>query len=380
MLGSEKRHIAILVALIGIITILHYSTSVAMGYFHELYKTLYYIPIILAAFHFGIRGGLIAALSISVLYLPHILFQWRGNTEEFVRRLLEIGLYNVAAYIVGRLSEGERSERNKYEQVARELQESYEKLKRQSETLTEVEEQLRHSDRLSVLGELAASLAHEVRNPLGSIKGAVEILQDDYQKEHPNYKFLQILLREVDRLNQVIENFLSLARSRPSQVGEVNVKDAVISMINVVSAKARKEKIEINSHFPSKSLHIKADETRFRQVLLNLLLNSMAAMNGEGRIDITARVRNEEPARQILELVVSDTGSGIHEGEIEKIFKPFFTTKEQGTGLGLPITKRIIDEYDWDLHIDSRIGEGTQVIIAIPLNEEKDEKESTTTH
>ncbi len=115
-------------------------------------------------------------------------------------------------------------------------------------------------------------------------------------------------------------------------------------------------------------------------MLLNLLLNSMAAMNGGGRIAIVVHVRHDEPGRQILELSLSDTGSGIPEGEIEKIFKPFFTTKEQGTGLGLPITKRIIEEYGWELQIDSKIGEGTQVTIAMPLNEEKDEKESTATH
>ncbi|MFQ5770607.1 MAG: PAS domain-containing sensor histidine kinase [bacterium] len=368
---EEKQPIIILAVLIFVITILHYSTTVSKSYYHEIYKTLYYIPIILAAFHFGIKGGFIASLSISGIYLPHVIIQWRGNLDDFTHRLLEILLYNVAAYIVGRLAEGERNERKKYEKVARELQESYEKLKHQSEMLAEVEEQLRHSDRLSVMGELAASLAHEVRNPLGSIKGAAEILQDDYSKENPKYEFLQILSKEVNRLNQVIENFLSLARPKPSQFKEILLREAVESVIHIVSAKARKEKIAISCHLPVEPVKIKADENKFRQVLLNLILNAMAAINGEGCITIDSHIKNHAAANKVLELMVADNGSGIPEGEMENIFKPFYTTKEHGTGLGLPITKRIIEEYNWNFHIESKVGEGTKVIVRIPRTGEK---------
>lgn len=360
----------ILVGLIAIISILHYGTTTAKGYFHEIYKLLYYIPIILSAFHFGIKGGLIASFSISIIYLPHVIYQWRGTIEDFIHRLLEIVLYNVAAYIVGRLAEGERNERVKYEQVAQKLQESYEKLKRQSETLTEVEEQLRHSDRLSVLGELAASLAHEVRNPLGSIKGAAEILKDDYFKDHPHYQFLQILIKEVNRLNQVIENFLGLARPRASETKEIIFQEAVHSTVNIVTAKARKERVRIECHLPSQPVLIKADETKFRQVLLNLILNAMAASNGGGDITINSTIQYKETGQLYLELNITDTGNGIPENELKNIFKPFYTTKENGTGLGLPITKRIIDEYNWELHIDSKVGEGTRVTVNIPLDEE----------
>lgn len=364
---EEKRPVIILLALIIIISVLHYSTTIAKGYFHEIYKLLYYIPIILAAFYFGIKGGLLTSLSISLIYLPHVVFQWRGTTEDFIHRLLEIVLYNVAAYIVGRLSEGERNERKKYERVALELQESYEKLKHQSETLAEVEEQLRHSDRLSVMGELAASLAHEVRNPLGSIKGTAEILQDDYSREHPNYQFLQILIKEVDRLNHVIENFLSLARPKSAAICDVNLQEAVNSVVHIVSAKARKEKVAIECHLPHQPIHIKADENKFRQVLLNLLLNAMAASDNGDRISIDSRIENHDAKKAYLELSVADTGSGIPESELKNIFNPFYTTKEHGTGLGLPITKRITEEYNWDLSIQSRVAEGTEVVVRIPL-------------
>lgn len=379
-ISSKTRQIVTLAALIVAISFLHYATTTSRGYFHEIYKVLYYIPIILAAFEFGIRGGITTSLIVSAIYLPHVVFQWQGNLDHNVSRFLEIVLYNAVAYITGRLVEAEHGERRKYEQVADELRASYEKLRRQSETLAEVEEQLRHADRLAVLGELAASLAHEVRNPLGSIRGAVEILQDDYPKENPNHEFLQILIKEVDRLNRVIENYLSLARTRTSRLEEFGLRDAVLSVVNMLAAKARKEKVEIQCHFPDRPVQIRADENKFRQVLLNLLLNAMAAIEGSGRVTIDARVNGAGEAHRKLQIIITDTGKGIPGDVMEQIFKPFYTTKQDGTGLGLPITKRIADEYRWELRLQSEVGKGTQAILCIPIREDDDEEQANSAH
>lgn len=381
MLNQENRKpFIILVSLIVVISVLHYSTDPGSDYFHEIYKLLYYIPIILAAFHFGVRGGLIASLSISIIYLPHVIFQWSGTDFDVVQRSSEIIIFNTIAYIVGRLAEGERKQRKQSEKSAEELEESYAKLKQQSEMLSEVEAQLRHSERLSVMGELAASLAHEVRNPLGSIKGAVEILQDDYPKKSQHYRFFEILIKEVARLNQVIENFLDLARRKSSQIDEINLQEGVNSVVQILSPKARKEGVIIDCRLPNSPICIKADENKFRQILLNLLLNAIGASNRGGHITIDSRIKKNGATGGILELTVADTGGGIPEKEIDKVFKPFFTTKAQGTGLGLPITKRITEEYNWDLRIQSKVGEGTRITIGIPLQEEKHETEPNLTH
>jgi len=365
--------ITILVCLIVLISILHYSTDSHKNYFHEIYKLLYYIPIVLAAFYFGIRGGLIASISISIIYMLHVVFQWRGTSFEFVHRLLEIVVYNTVAYIVGRLAESERRQKREYKRVAQELEASYGKLKQQSETLSEVEAQLRHSERLSVMGELAASLAHEVRNPLGSIRGAAEILQADYSSENENYRFLKILIKEVDRLNQVIETFLGLARQKTPEVVRVNLQEAVESVVHIVSAKARKEKVILDCHLPERPVYFEADDNKFRQVLLNLLLNAMAASSDDGHVTINSVIREEDSKSRCLELSIEDNGEGIPEKDLANIFKPFYTTKENGTGLGLPITKRIADEYSWDLDLKSSVEGGTCVKLRIPLVEESDE-------
>ena len=368
----NKKPLIVLVSLIVIISILHYSTDTRTDYSHEVYKLLYYIPIVLAAFYFGIKGGLITSVCISIIYLPHVIFQWHGTEFEFVHRLLEIIVYNTIAYIVGRLAENERNQKKQYEKVALELEKSYGKLKNQSEMLSEVEAQLRHSERLSVMGELAASLAHEVRNPLGSIKGAAEILQDDYSKKNENYRFLQILIKEVDRLNQVIENFLSLARQQPPEITAVNLQEAIDSVVHIVSPKARKENVAIECHLPSEPIYIKADGNKLRQVLLNLLLNAMAASSGGGHVSIDSAMRNHGTHPSRMELNIVDSGAGIPKENLQKIFKPFYTTKKTGTGLGLPITKRIAEEYNWELNLESKVGEGTRAQLCFPLIEERE--------
>ena len=377
---ENRKPLVILVSLILVISVLHYSTDPDSDYFHEIYKLLYYIPIILAAFRFGIRGGLFTSLTVSLVYLPHVKFQLHGTNFEVVHRLLEIVVFNVIAYIVGRLAEGERKQRKKYERLARKLEESYTKLKQQSEMLSEVEGQLRHSERLSVMGELVASLAHEVRNPLGAIKGAVEILQDDYPKTKENYRFFEILIKEVTRLNHVIENFLGLARPTPSRISTIHLQDGVNSVVQILSPKARKEGVTIECRLPRDAVHFKGDENKFHQILLNLILNSIAACREGGRITVEARLDESRSDAGRLNLIVADTGCGIPEDDLERIFKPFFTTKEHGTGLGLPIAKRIADEYDWKLGIESTIGEGTRVTLSIPLPEQKHETEPNLAH
>ena len=161
--SENRKPLVILVSLIVIITVLHYSTDPATFYFHEIYKLLYYIPIILAGFYFGIKGGLISSIAVSTVYLPHVIFQWHGTEEDFIHRALETVVYVVIGFIVGKLAQSEHAQKDRYEQAALELETSYQKLKHQSEMISEVEDQLRHSERLSVMGELAASLAHEVR-------------------------------------------------------------------------------------------------------------------------------------------------------------------------------------------------------------------------
>ena len=362
----QKKYLKIgtLVILIAIVTYLHYSTSTALPYWHEVFKTLYFIPIILTAFWFDLLGALITSLSISLIYLPHVIFQWGGNLSYNSSRALIILLYNVGAFVTGYLAQLEKKERQRYQEAARELDQSYGKLKEQSDQLRLIEEKLRQTERLSTLGELTASLAHEVRNPLGSIKGVAEILADEYAESGKNREFVEILQKEVARLDEVVANYLNFARTNRVQMKPVDLSEVLQSTLALLRVKMGRAEIKTEVQVPTKPIEILGDEHLLREALLNLILNAIAAMPHGG----TLRIRFETNKNSVL-LFLRDSGVGIPESKMKEIFRPFFTTRKSGTGLGLPISKRIIEKHGGTLQIESREGEGTEVKISLPAKE-----------
>ena len=163
--------VSLLAASILGISLLHYLTPLHRPVLHDIFQRLYYIPIIYAGFWFGLRGGLLSSILVSFLYAPHILFQWGIGPSLEMEKFLEIVLYNVVGGTTGFLSQREQERRVELESIAHGLEESYRKLQSQADLIIGIEEQLRRAERLSALGELSAVLAHEVRNPLGSIRG-----------------------------------------------------------------------------------------------------------------------------------------------------------------------------------------------------------------
>lgn len=364
--ASVHRNIIFIVSLIILIAALHYSTPIHLHHLHELYRIFFYLPIILAAFQFRLAGGLLAALSVIIIYFPHVVFQWGGDFWFNFSRFLEMVMYLVIGSVTGILAQRQRREQEKYEQVARELAQSYEKLKHQAEQISEIEEQLRSSERMAVVGELAASLAHEVRNPLGSIWGVVEILKDEFACEPKAEEFIGILVKEVKRLNDVVENYLNLSRSPRIELHTCDLEAVVESVFELVKLKARKQQIKLKKKFPTPPLQIKANTIQMRQILINLVLNSMAAIGQQGEIKITGQPKTDsgaESPEKSVHLSISDTGKGMQSDELKKIFKPFYTTKESGTGLGLSIVKRIADQNKWKIEVNSTPGAGTTVTL-----------------
>jgi signal transduction histidine kinase len=370
---SDRNWIVLISLLIIFVAILHYSTPTKLYHLHELYRAFFYIPIVLAAFRFQFKGGIYAAVVVIFIYLPHVVFQWGGDFLFNFSRFLEMVMYLVIGGVAGYLAERERSERKKYQQTAIELGHSYEKLKIQSEKLVEMEGQLRASERLSVLGELAASLAHEVRNPLGSIWGVVEILKDECKKEGKESEFADILVQEVKRLNQVVENYLNLARKPKLYIKTCNLHEVVQSVIYLLNYKARKEGIQLITDFPDTPILIKANENQLQQVLINIILNSIAAIENKGTVTIKAEFEAAEDSKiepqksASVHLSIIDTGHGIAPEVMDNIFKPFFTTRDEGTGLGLSIVKRIVDQNKWKIDVKSEPGKGTTITIIFPL-------------
>lgn len=354
--------------MITLISVLHYTTPTMKWQYHLIFMQSYFIPILIGAFQFGIRGGIITAGAVTILYFPHVMLQWGGLVEENLMRFLQILLFNVIGYLTGLKAQREMEEKQKLQALAQELKMNYTKLQQQSEHLQELEEQLRLSDRLAVIGELTASLAHEIRNPLSAIRGAVEIIRDEVPEKMRNFEFFKILIDDTKRLSEVIENHLSYARRQKQIVTYYKINDVCSNSVLMLKNQAKKQSIEIELQLTEQDILLKGNSNDLRQILINLLMNSIQAIDGTGHI--TLRTEKYSPAENehTLNISIIDTGHGLTEEEISKIFHSFYTTKPNGTGLGLAIVKRIVDNNKWHIEVNSIPKKETQFTLSIPLN------------
>jgi signal transduction histidine kinase len=343
------------------ISLLHYLTPLRLHYLHDIFQRFYYIPIILAALWFGLRGGLASALLVSILYTPHILFQWGGHVSMEMEKYLEIVLYNIVGSITGLLSQREQERTVELQKTAEGLEESYRKLQQQSEHILAVEEQLRRAEKLSTLGEMAAVLAHEIRNPLGSIRGTAEILKDDYPPGTPKHEFIEIQIKETERLNNVVEDFLRMARQQPLEMSSCSIADELETIVKLTESQARTANVLINPSFADRDIIVNGDGEKLRQAFLNIMINAIQATPEGGAVRIEAN-----RTQSGCEIIFTDNGTGVDSQILDRIFEPFFTTKTDGTGLGLAITRKIIEGHGGVLGIESLPEKGTRVTVKLP--------------
>jgi two-component system sensor histidine kinase HydH len=356
---------AILACVIGI-SLLHYLTPLRLAMLHDIFQRLYYIPIILSAYWFGFRGGIGCAILVTVCYAPHILFQWGGHIAMEMEKYLEVLLYNVVGGITGFLSQQERSRREQLEETAQGLEASYLQLQSQSELIIAIEEQLRRAERLSALGELSAILAHEIRNPLASIRGTAEILMEEGTSAASQREFLGILVKESDRLNRVVEDFLRMARPEPINKKRCDINAELSNIVTLLSTEARTGKITLQLQASALPQFV-GDSEKLRQAFMNIILNAIQASPAGGKVTVST-LADAEAGR--IEIRFADNGPGISPERIAQIFEPFFTTKGNGTGLGLSITKKIIESHGGRVEVESAPGSGATFKVLLPVAEQ----------
>ncbi|NOY57696.1 MAG: sensor histidine kinase [Calditrichaeota bacterium] len=362
---SSKKSLKILIAaLILVISSFHYTTPTSYRPLHELYKVLYFIPIILGAFGFGLKGGMMTALIVTFLYLPHVVFQWGGNIVMNISRFFMIFLYNTLGGLTGYLWEQERKQKTFYQQASERLKESIDKLKKTTDELALIENQLRMAERLSTLGELTASLAHEVRNPLGSIRGVAEILRDE-SRDKSHKKFVGILLKETQRLDAVVANYLTFARPRTEEREVMSLKKTIESTLALLGPELRKKTLQLDVDVEPQDLTMFCREGQIRQALVNIFLNAIQASPANSTISISAK-QNEKA----LSITVSDQGPGIGEEARKHLFEPFYTEKPDGTGLGLAITKRIVESHNGTIYAKNSESGGAQIKMEFLKNDQ----------
>ena len=230
-----------------------------------------------------------------------------------------------------------------------------------------MEAQMRHADRLAAIGRLAAGLAHEIRNPIASIRGSIEVLRQNLKPQGADRRLMDIVLRESDRLDGTIAEFLEFSRPRRLQLALTDVTQ-MIDEVLLLLGQEPSHGVRMDKAYPDGTLKAYVDSAQLRQALWNLCRNAVDAMPLGGTLRVAARLaRAAEPdPRALVEIVVQDSGAGIPPDHLPHIFEPFYTTKPDGTGLGLAIVHRIIEEHDGEIRVESPPEGGTRFVILLP--------------
>jgi two-component system sensor histidine kinase PilS (NtrC family) len=236
-----------------------------------------------------------------------------------------------------------------------------------------MEEAVRRKEWLATIGEMSAGMAHEVRNPLAALSGAIQVLRKDLRPEDANRSLLDLVLRETARLNTIVTDFLQYARPRRLNLQRCDVHDLLDETLRMLEQTSPYD-VTINfiRDFAADAVTASLDHDQMRQVCLNLGLNACQSMPQGGSLRVSTRRSSLLSAgleADALEIVFTDTGAGISEEDLGKIFYPFFTTKQGGSGLGLSVVYRILDEHAGTVQVESSLGGGTSVRLVVPAEE-----------
>lgn len=351
----STRRAAVLAATLAAITLAYHSVPVSYPLIHKAAQFLFFLPIAMASLWFGWVGGLAAAIASSIAYLPGLpllIASGEAYAPEQYGELVDLWLMGgIFGWLAGR----ERSQRLLAERTAEELRDTYQRL---NESL----DSLKRAARLSAVGQLAANLAHEIRNPLAAIDGAVDLLRAGQVPEADREEFLGIIQKEAKRLARLLSEMLDYARPKKPEFASTNLQELASSVASFLSPIAQKSNVRIVMEDPRGVPAVWCDPSQMRQVLVNLVLNAIQAMPGGGQITISVYSEGSDTV-----VDVRDEGPGVPTTDLDLLFSPFYTTKKEGTGLGLAVAQRIIHEHGGQLRVGSNIPVGAAFSIILPV-------------
>jgi len=336
-----------------------------IGYTHTIfspYYPIFLIPVVSAATIFELPAVILITLLACALYCSFLLpvfIDWRTfqMPEGYANTLgARLSFYAIVAFLVYQQAKAKRDEMARTQEAADRLAESNRHLRR-------AEASLRRSERLAALGQLTAGLAHELRNPLGTIKASAEMLTKDTMKSRPEVmaEMAGYIGTEVDRMSGLISSFLDFAR--PLQMRPVNseLQRVLEDVVRQQTSLAETRHVSLRILTPGDPVFFAFDPDLLRLAVSNLVQNAVQASAPGNEVEIRV-----EPDHELIRLFVCDHGEGIEPQHLEDIFNPFFTTKIGGTGLGLAIVSRIVDEHHGRIHVFSHPGEGTTFELTLP--------------
>lgn len=357
MRNRNPARVGIIITGIAGVSLLHYQTATSYMWLHQLFQRGYYVPVLLASLWFGWRGGLLAATLAGGIYAPHILMAWGSSPTYTATQYAEIVMFFVVGALVGVLADQERAQRARLQEALKQLSKVYDELQHSFH-------QLQRADRLSALGELAAGLAHEIRNPLGSIEGAMRIVTRNELAGRTRREFAELAQKEIDRLKGLVSNFLDFARPHPPRRNPTALGNLLESVCLLADEAGKmggvRIRIESGKFLPTVAI----DPDQIKQVLLNLVLNAIQAMPGGGEIILSAEREGDS-----MQIRVKDEGVGVEPENLEKVFDPFFTTRAGGTGLGLSVAYKIIQQHGGHIVASPNPDKGMTFTVTLPLEE-----------
>lgn len=336
------------------------------------YYPIYYLPVVTAAVYFGLRMTLLWTLLASALYCSFLypaLQEYELTADAITELVLRVLFFFVAALVVNRFAVENRRQTSRYQQLAEQLAET----NRQLQT---AQAEARRSERLAALGQLSAGLAHEIRNPLGVIRGSAEILNRRLEASNPVASELAgYISGEVDRVSMMVGRFLDFARPLHAETSPQAINELLDRALASVAEQWHGGRVEVEREYQNNLPLAQLDEHLCEQAFVNLIQNAYEAMANDGG---TLRVRTSKASRNDrrgVEIRLQDTGPGVPAELREQIFNPFVTTKKTGTGLGLSIVSKILDEHHGSIRIDSEPSQGACFVVFLPAAEQAVQKE-----
>lgn len=343
---------------VGILAIgvLHQSTQHSPVLLHDALEHLYFLPIVLAGLYFGWRGGTLASLLASGSFFYHLL-SWPGDaaSRNPMSEAAEAVDFVIVGLVTGILADRERRQKEALQRTTLQLEAVYQQLHQNFE-------RMKRSERLFAIGQLSAGLAHELRNPLAGISGAVTVLKKSGASESRRQEFLDIIAKESLRLNRLLTHFLDFARPRSPQFQTAEVGRILSSVVDLATHALGSKPIALRTDIAPSLPALHCDPEQLNQVILNLTINAIQATPERGDVLLSAHQDGEN-----LIVRVRDQGSGIAPENLDKIFDPFFTTKQDGTGLGLSVAHQIVAQHSGILTCENNPDQGATFTIRLPL-------------
>lgn len=355
--STQKGNVASILLKLGMSYLL-------IGYTGGLSSSYYLIlllPLVSAATTLGPLGSTVFTLVCCGAYVSFILFidltRYRIDADEQRELILRLIIFAATGYLTNTLAAATREQSRKFKNAA-------EQLAAANRSLSEAEAAMRRSERLAALGQLSAGLAHELRNPLGTIKASAEMLSRGISAENEvSREMAGFISSEVDRTNLLVTRFLEFARPFQLRLARVELTAVLDRAIELLERGSPRYDIAIYKNYAPETGELLLDAALMERVFYNLLLNAAQATAPGGAITVKTRLADSDTA----EVIVIDRGSGIDPKDMESIFNPFFTTKPEGVGLGLAIVSKIVDEHGGKMAIESEPNKGSVFHVFLPI-------------